>query len=122
MTSMAALASESKHELVSQLARAKAALANAREATRHAAKLGTTAVLTAAGGVAAGVLAVKMPTILGGKVPTDFAVGTVLVGLAAADMFDGYDEQLNAIGSGLLAAAAARETQTHMLARQQAAA
>lgn len=116
-TNIATLQQESKHELAAQLARAKAALSSMRESTKHAAKLGTAAVLTAVGGAAAGVLAVKMPTIAGGKVPTDFAIGTLLVGLAAADMFDGYDEQLNALGAGLLAAAAARETQTHMLAK-----
>jgi hypothetical protein len=122
MNNVAALAQESKHELASQLARARAALSNMRETTKHAARLGTNAVMTAVGGAAAGVLAVKLPTILGGKVPTDFAIGTVLVGLAAADMFDGYDEQLNSLGAGLLAAAAARETQSHLLAKQQAAA
>jgi len=76
-------------------------------------------LLTVGGGAAAGVLSVKMPKIPGTQLDSDVAIGTACVLLALMDVADGYDAELNAFGSGLLAAAAARETATHLLASQE---
>ena len=115
------LSDMSKTELAEKFVSLKNSVARIKAGTKHAARLGTTAVLTTAGGVTAGVLSVKLPTLMGGKIPTDFALGVVCVALAALDVADGYDDQLNAFGAGLLAAGAARETAQHMLAKQQSA-
>ena len=114
------LADMSKTELAEKFVSLKNSVARIKAGTKHATRLGTCAMLTAAGGAAAGVLSVKMPTLMGGKIPTDFALGVVCVALAALDVADGYDDQLNAFGSGLIAAGTAREMAQHMLAKQQA--
>jgi hypothetical protein len=102
----------SKTDLASKWQSAERKLKSIRESTKHAAKLGTHGVLTAAGGVAAGVLQVKMPVLPGTNIPSDLAIGAGCVLASMLDLADGYDEQLNSFGSGLLAVAAARETVT----------
>lgn len=105
-------AEHSKHDLAAKWKAAETKLKSIKEHTKHAAKLGTHGVLTAAGGVAAGVLQVKMPVIPGTNIPSDVAIGAGCVLAAMLDLADGFDDQLNAFGSGMLAVAAARETAT----------
>lgn len=101
------MASETKLEQVkTQLQRAKHALANVREQAEHAVSLGTTALLTSAGGAGAAVLDVKMPKIPGTEVDSKLAVGSAFCAMALFDMGGEYSEQLNAIGSGMLAVSA----------------
>lgn len=89
--------------------------------TQRATRLGADALLTVAGGAAAGALAVKMPNFPGTQISSDLVIGTAMCLAAMADFADGYDAELNAMGAGLLAAATAREVQTALLQRQQAA-
>lgn len=110
MANSLALSEHSKGDLAAKWHRAEKTLKNMREQTKHAAKLGTHGIMTAAGGVAAGVLQVKMPMIPGTNIPSDIAIGSACVLAAMLDLADGFDEQLNAFGSGLLAVGAARET------------
>lgn len=109
-TSLAIAKEHSKTDLATKWKNAENKLKSIRESTKHAAKLGTHGVLTAAGGVAAGVLQVKMPMIPGTNIPSDLAIGAGCVLASMLDLADGYDDQLNSFGSGLLAVAAARET------------
>jgi len=114
-----ALAELPKNELVQKLNRLQSSVKAARVHGQRVAKLGADSLLTVGGGAAAGVLSVKMPKIPGTQLDSDVAIGTACVLLALMDVADGYDAELNAFGSGLLAAAAARETATHLLASQE---
>ena len=58
----------------------------------------------------AGVLQVQYPVIMNTKVPSDFALGGVLVVLGLADAGGEFSDGLVALGSGMLAVGAARET------------
>jgi uncharacterized protein with ACT and thioredoxin-like domain len=118
MVNVQALAATPKDELVQQVVRMKNFIKNekVRQHTGRVARLTADSVLTVAGGVAAGVLSVKMPKVMG--IDTDVALGSLCVFGALLDMADGYDSELNALGSGLLAAAAARETATHLLTKK----
>jgi len=88
--------------------RLKGQLARVREQAKKTAKLGTQGVLMAAGGAGAGALRAKLPNIPGTSIPTDMAVGVALTTLAAFDAFDGVNEEVLAIGGGMLAVATAR--------------
>jgi hypothetical protein len=96
-------------EAKNRLARLKQNLARVKEETQRATKLGVASMATAAGGAAAGALAVKMPTMPGLGMPSDFVLGTVCVGLAMLDAGGDYNDELASFGSGMLAVAASRE-------------
>jgi hypothetical protein len=92
--------------------RLKARLASMREDAKAAAKTGSTSLIVVGGGVAAGVLAAKMPTLPGmSSVPTPAVVGTALVAAAMTGMLDDQSDNVAAFGAGMLAAIAARETE-----------
>src|SRR5687768_3544400 len=112
MSSPVVLSDVSKSELASKLERYRNAIKGMKAHTQRATRLGADALLTVAGGAAAGALAVKLPMFPGTQINTDLVVGSLLCLAAMADMADGYDAELNAFGSGLLAAATAREVQT----------
>lgn len=97
-------------EAKAKLVRLKQSLARVREETQRATKLGVASMATAAGGAVAGALSVKMPSVPGLGMPSDFVLGTVCVGLAMLDAGGDYNDELAGFGSGMLAVAAARET------------
>lgn len=97
-----------------KVARLETSLKNIKAKGREVARQGTSSVMTVAGGVAAGVLAAKLPLIPNTNLPSDAVVGTALVGLGLAGMAGEFDDQVIATGSGMLAVAAARETQKAM--------
>lgn len=121
--SIANLRDLSKEELAAQLARARAFIKSGREHGKRATRLGFIGLATAGGGVAAGVLAMKMPKLPGplSALDSDLAIGGALQLAAFLDLGDQYNDQLNAFGAGLVAAGLARETQALLLKRQQAA-
>lgn len=97
--------------------------ARARELAKRSARLGTTAIITIAGGVGAGFLDTRFPYIPGTRVPTSFAAGMALIFAAAGDMFDqDANDRMAALGSGMIAALAARHTAAFVIerSRQQA--
>ncbi len=101
----------SKSDLARKLDNARAVARRFRQETERATRVGTNAVVVAAGGCAAGVLAQKFPFIPNTQVPTDLVVGTACVVGAMLDAGGAENDKLAAFGAGLLAAAAARETQ-----------
>jgi hypothetical protein len=90
------------------LDRAKSQLRNLRVHGQRMTVLGTHSLLTVGGGAISGVLSVKMPKVAG-RVDTDLLVGSAMCTAAMLDLAGDHSDELNAIGSGLLAAAAARE-------------
>lgn len=110
MTAPATLAEMPKAEIVTKLQRIEAAAKNLRAKTKHATRLGSHALLGVVGGAASGAIYFKMAKIPGTQIDSDLAIGTLLVLAALADMADGYDDELAALGAGMLAGAAARET------------
>lgn len=96
----------------------RSALRRVREDTKHAGRVGTSGILTAAGGAMAGFTAVKFPVIPGTSIPTDAALGVALLTGAALDMFEGVNDQVASFAGGLLAVATAREVQQMVLARK----
>jgi hypothetical protein len=119
MADTAALAATPKNELVHKFQRLQNTVKAARVQGQRVAKLGADSLLTVAGGATAGVLSIKMPKFPGTQIDADVAIGSACVLAALFDVADGYDAELNAFGSGLLAAAAARETATHLAAKEQ---
>jgi len=112
---MSNLAEVSKSELAQKY---QSALNRARSMKRemaNAAKVGTNSMLVAGGGAIAGALAVKMAKIPGTEIKTDVALGTALVAAAAFDLLDGFGDQAAAVGSGMLAVAAARSVQQYLV-------
>lgn len=91
--------------------RFKHQLANMRAEAKHVAKVGTSSVLVVAGGGLAGAIQSKMPFLPGTQVPTAAAVGLGLVALAMSGMLDEQGDAAADIGSGMLAALAAREAE-----------
>jgi hypothetical protein len=113
-----ALRDMSKDELVKHAVRWSSQLKSMKAEIAHGGKIVAHTGLAALGGAAAGVLAVKMPKVpFLPHVDTDIALGAGLSLLAAMDLFDGADEWLNSLASGLIAAGVARETQAALLAR-----
>lgn len=94
-----------------KLTRFKNQLANMRAEAKHVAKVGTSAVLTVAGGGLAGAIQAKMPFLPGTQVPTAAAIGFGLVALSMSGMLDEQGDAAADIGAGMLAALAAREAE-----------
>ena len=113
-----ALTDLSKTELANRLASTRKRY---RETTMRSARVAMTGLLGAGGGVAATMLAHYMPRVPQTSVPADAAFGVILLGASAADMFDGaMNEQVAAFAGGLLAVAAARETDGFLRTRKAA--
>lgn len=91
--------------------RLKTRLASMREEAKHATKVGVTSLVVVGGGAAAGLISAKMPFLPGTNVPTAAAVGTALVAAAMTGILEDQSDNVAAIGSGMLAAMAARETE-----------
>lgn len=109
----------SKTALARRYESMRGAVRRAREETKRFAHVTTMGVMTAAGGAVSGYLStngslVKVP---GTEVPSDFALGTALLLGCSLDMFDAQNDNVAAFAGGLLAAAAARETQKAVLTR-----
>jgi len=109
----------SKTALVRRYESLRGSLRRVREDTKHAARLTTGAVLTAVGGAFAGYASTNssIATIPGTTLPTDATLGSALLLGCALDMFDSANDNVAQIASGMLAAAAYRETQKAALAR-----
>lgn len=109
----------SKSALARRYESMRATVRRVREDTKHAARLGTGAVLTAAGGALAGYMSTNstLAKVPGTDLPTDFALGSALMLGCALDMFDTANDQVACIAGGMLAAASYRETQRMALAR-----
>jgi hypothetical protein len=85
-----------------------------REKLREGARLGSTALISAlGGGVGAGFLAKKYPTLWGTSISSAGALGTVLIMGAMAKVFAEYSDEAAALGSGLLASAISREAEQY---------
>ena len=91
---------------ISKAERLSKALSSARGKARESARLGTRAVVTVTGGVAAGWCDAKYPTIGSTNVQTATAVGALAVLLGLAGFADDYSDELVAGGAGMLAAKA----------------
>lgn len=101
--------------------RLKSARARARDIAKRSARLGTTVILAGAGGAVAGFLDLRFPYLPGTAIPTTAAIGLLLVGAAAADMFDAdNNDRVTSFASGMLATIAARQVQKMYVAQQTA--
>lgn len=114
----------SKSALARRYESMRATVRRVRDETKHAARLGTAAVLTAAGGFASGYMSTQasLAKIPGTELPTDAVLGSGLMLGCALDMFDAANDNVAAFAGGLLAAAAAREGLKFGLQRAGAAA
>lgn len=85
-----------------------------RKKLREGARLGSNALITSlGGGVAAGWLNKKYPTLWGTSISSSGALGTVLVMGAMANMFSEYSDEAASLGAGLLASAIAKEAEEY---------
>lgn len=110
------MASHGISKIKEQYERARAQIARIRENAEHVAELGTDAIITTAGGAAAGVLAVKMPKIPGTEIDSGLAIGTLACGIALTGAAGKMARQVNAFGAGLLAVEAAKATEKALAA------
>jgi hypothetical protein len=100
--------------------RLKSQLDNFRETGLEIAERGANVTLTTAGGVAAALASVYLPTIPGTQVPTDLAVGGAIAALGVFDLLGGMADQCSSFGGGLLAVGVFRTLEPQI--RQRAAA
>lgn len=109
----------SKTALAKRYESMRATVRRAREETKRFAHVATQGVLTAAGGAASGYLSTNssLAKLPGTELPTDATLGSALLLGCSLDMFDSHNDNVAAFAGGLLAAAAARETQKIVLAR-----
>lgn len=101
---------------MSQLTRAERlsnALARARDKVEHTTRLGTQAGLTVAGGIAAGWIEAKKPTIGSSNFSTVTLVGSALLGAGLLGFAKGYSDELVAAGAGMLAGSAKDEARQY---------
>lgn len=88
-----------------------------RDKIREGARLGSGALITGlGGGVAAGWLQAKFPTIGNTSISSSGGVGMVLVFGALSGVLDDYSDELCALGAGMLAASISREAEQYFAA------
>ena len=108
---------ESLSQARASIERLKSRLASVREDAKHAAATTQHSLVIIGGGVAAGAVQAKYPTLPGmPNVPTAGALGAVLVAVAMSGMLEEQSDNVAAFGSGMLAAIAARETEKALAA------
>lgn len=99
---------------IARAERLEKALTTTRRKLREGARLGSNSMITAlGGGVVAGWLEAKYPTLLNTTVSTTGALGAGLVLSAMSGIADEYGDELAALGSGLLASAISREAEKY---------
>lgn len=98
-------------EVKNKASRLERTLERYKESAQHAARVGNGALLTVAGGAAAGALGAKLPYVPGTTFPTPAAAG--LMGLVAAmsGKMGDQGDTIAAVSAGMLAAVVARETE-----------
>lgn len=118
---MSEAAGMSKTALARRYESMRASLRKVREETKNVGRVGTTGILTAAGGGAAGFMSASpaMRFLPGTTIPLDLVLGSALLTGAALDMFEGANDQVAAFAGGMLAFAAGREVQQIAIARLQ---
>lgn len=88
-----------------------------RNKIQEGARLGSSALITGlGGGVAAGWLQAKYPTIGNTSVPSSAGVGIVLVFGALSGVLEEYSDELCALGAGMLAATISKEAEQYFAA------
>lgn len=112
---MRALAEKSKHDLMRHVASIKSGIQRHKAQAKHVGKTVVGAVLSSAGGAAAGVLSLKLPNIPKTKVRTDLVVGGLIAGAVAAGVFDEMSEQAGAVAQGMLGFATGDMTRQQLL-------
>lgn len=85
-----------------------------RDKLKEGARLGQSALVTGlGGGVVAGWLEAKYPTVMGTNLSSVGTGGMLLVLGSLSGVFEEYSDPLCALGSGMLAAAIAKESQSY---------
>lgn len=85
-----------------------------RDKLKEGARLGASALITGlGGGVAAGFLKAKYPTLLGTNLNSNGFGGMLLVFGALSGVLGDYSDELCALGSGMIAVAIADESATY---------
>lgn len=103
-----------QHVSLAKAERMESKIAAQREKLRHGARLGSNALITSlGGGVAAGFLNKKYPTVWGTSVNSAGALGTLLIMGAMANLFSEYSDEAASLGGGLLASAIAKEAEEY---------
>jgi len=91
----------------------KTRLANIKEQTAQAAKIGTSAMLATGGGALGGLLDAKFPKLPNTNVDTAGVGGALGVIAAMTGFFDEHSEHVGSIAGGMLAYIAGRELRQH---------
>jgi hypothetical protein len=98
---------------LARVERLKSALSVARSHARESARIGTSALVTVSGGLAAGWINAKYPHFANTTVQTSTALGVVAIACALSGLCDEYSDEVAALGSGMLAANAADESEKY---------
>jgi hypothetical protein len=98
---------------LARVERLKSALSVARGHARETARLGTSALVTVGGGVAAGWINAKYPTFANTTVQTTTALGVLAIACALSGLCDEYSDEVCSLGAGMLAAQAADESEKY---------
>lgn len=106
MTSEANLEKLPKEELAVKLRRALGAIKKFKTEGEGILKMTMQSAAVVGGGVAAGILQVKMPHIPGTQIESELAVGLALTGMALIDTKAEWAQVANNAGSGMLACVA----------------
>lgn len=102
---------------VAKAERMQSTIEKQRDKLKEGARLGSGALITSiGGGVGAGWLNAKYPTIGNTSISSSGGVGLVLVFGALSGVLEEYSEQLCALGAGMLAATVAREAEQYFAA------
>lgn len=106
MDSISQLSRQSSGKLAHQLHNMKelAKKHRVKERAQHGAKVLVGVAMAAAGGVVAGGLQLKMPTIPRTKLRTDLSLGAALAAAAAGGLFGDMDHQMADMAKGLVGA------------------
>jgi hypothetical protein len=103
-----------QHVSLAKAERMQTTIDRQREKLREGARLGGNALIASlGGGIGAGFLNKKYPTIWGTTISSAGALGTVLIMGAMGNFFADYSDEAAALGSGLLASAIAKEAENY---------
>lgn len=116
-TAPAHLHQKGRHELIKHVMSIRSGIAKHKAVAKHAGATIVAGVAAAAGGVTAGLMAVKLPHLPKTKIRTDLTVGALTAGAVAAGVFDEHGAAVGALAHGLIGYGMGDVTKQALLAR-----
>jgi hypothetical protein len=110
---MLAVSEHSAKEWMEKYERIRGSLKNAKVHGQRVGRLFVDASLSAVAGVGDGVLQQKHPLLMGKD--SSLVLGSAIVGLAMAEVFDGMDREAVSVGGTLIACALSRMTKQGLI-------